>query len=772
MKKRAYKRIILLALCISSVSVKQVNAQSADNRFPLIPYPSSLTPGTGTFEVKSSTPIILEDDKKFGNEVIQLNGLFTDGLGVSLKQTYKKSTGNAILIKYNPAITATEGYQLTITDKQVILAAKDNVGMYRAIETIRQLLPAEIEERSSKKTTTLSLPAVSITDAPAYAWRGMHLDVSRHFFSISYLKKFIDIMDLYKMNKLHLHLTDDQGWRIEIKKYPKLTEQGAWRTFDKNDSACIKKSKDNPDFAIDAEHIIHKDGKTLYGGFYTQQQMKDLVAYAAAKHIDIIPEIDMPGHMMAAITAYPYLSCNGENKFGELFSKPICPCNESTFEFAENVFTEIMDIFPSKYIHIGGDEVDRSDWAKSEACKALMQREGIKDLPALQSYFINRMEKFFNSKGRKMIGWDEIIEGGVSPTAIIMYWRGWVPDAPVKAAKNGNTVIMAPGDPLYFDNQPDQYSLYKIYHFNPIPAKLNAQEAKAIIGAQAQLWSENIPSENRADYMFMPRMTALSELLWTNNQADYTSYPNRLHQQYKRLDVLKVHYRLPDLPGIITENVFTSADTLSIKKPLSEMRIFYTTDNSLPTTGATELTEPLIVKQSEVIKLAAFTPNGLRGDIYTLNYKKQDYAEAVKVGSTKPGLVCNYYKAFFKQTSLISKAKSDSTFISNTISVPSTVKAPSFAINYKGYVDIPADGIYSFYLTCDDGGVLKIANRVAVDNDGLHSAIEKNGQVALRKGLQAFDLDFIEGGGGFTLKLKYSVNGSEPKEIPSDWFKN
>jgi hexosaminidase len=273
----------------------------------------------------------------------------------------------------------------------------------------------------------------------------------------------------------------------------------------------MKKAKDNPDFVIDKEHIVQRNGKTMYGGFYTQQEMKGVVAYAAARHIDIIPEIDMPGHMMAAINSYPFLTCNGENSWGTLFTKPICPGLESTYEFAQNVYSEIMDIFPSQYIHIGGDEVDRTDWGKSADCKALMEREGIKDLPALQSYFINRMEKFFNSKGRKLIGWDEIIEGGISPTAIIMYWRTWVPDAPVKAVKNGNTVIMTPGEPLYFDYQPDQYSVDKVYHFNPIPKVLNAEEAKSIIGAQANIWTEMIPSEKRADYMYMPRLTALAE---------------------------------------------------------------------------------------------------------------------------------------------------------------------------------------------------------------------------------------------------------------------
>jgi hexosaminidase len=759
-----YKKwIALFAFCAGALT--QIRAQDA--RYPIIPYPTSLTAAAGTFRITPATKVTA--DARFSNELLQLNTLFKSGLGVALKQS-AVVTGQSINLKYDGSITAEEGYKLNINPQQLTIAAKTSAGMFRAVQTIRQLLPVGIEG-SNLKLKQLNLPAVSINDKPAYAWRGMHLDVSRHFFSTSYLRKFIDIMALYKMNKFHLHLTDDQGWRIEIKKYPKLTSEGAWRTFNNQDSLCMKLAKDNPDMEIDPKHIIRKNGKALYGGFYTQQEMKAIVAYAAARHIDIIPEIDMPGHMMAAINSYPFLTCNGENKFGELFSKPICPANESTYEFAQNVYTEIMDIFPSKYIHIGGDEVDRSDWEKSEAVKAFMKQQNIKDMAGLHSYFISRMEKFFNSKGRKLIGWDEVIEGGISPTAIIMYWRGWVPDAPVKAAKNGNTVIMTPGEPLYFDNQPDQYSVDKVYHFNPIPKKLNEQEARAIIGAQANIWTERIPSENRADYMFMPRMTALSEMLWTNNQDKYKSYLTRLREQYKRLDKLKVHYRLPDLPNMITENVFTDSDTLSIKKPMANMQIRYTTDGSLPASTSKELFSPLIITKPQILKVAAFTPTGSRGDIYTLNYKKQSYAKAVNT-STTGGLSATYYKAFFKQTSMISKAKADSTFIANSVTVPATVTAPSFAVTYKGYIDVPANGVYTFYLTCDDGGVLKIADRMVVDNDGNHSAIEKNGQVALGKGLQPFALDFIEGGGGYTLKLKYSLNGSEPAAVPSAWFKH
>ncbi|MGZ3753196.1 MAG: family 20 glycosylhydrolase, partial [Mucilaginibacter sp.] len=473
----------------------------------------------------------------------------------------------------------------------------------------------------------------------------------------------------------------------------------------------------------------------------------------------------------AAINAYPFLTCNGENKWGTLFTKPICPCNESTFDFAENVFTEIMDIFPSKYIHIGGDEVDRSDWAKSEACKELMKREGIKDLPALQSYFINRMEKFFNSKGRKMIGWDEVLEGGVSSTAIVMYWRTWVPKAPVEAAKSGNKVIMTPGTPLYFDAVPDKNSIAAVYNFDVIPGGLTNLEAKNIIGAQANIWTENIPSERRADYMYMPRMTALSEVLWTS-RPNYKSYMQRLNKQYARLDLLNVHYRLPDLSGFLESNVFTDQDTLQIRTPLPGLAIRYTTDGTSPNSSSAILSSYLIIDRSQLIRVAAFKPDGSHGDVYDVHYQKQAFAAPETPANISNGLVCRDYKQFYKLAALIPDTKPDTAFKVEGITVPKEAEAPSFGLKYRGYLDAPQDGIYSFYLTCDDGGTLKIAGREVVNNDGLHSAIEKSGQIALKKGLHTFALDFIEGGGGYTLKLKYSLNGSEPQDIPAQWLKN
>ncbi|WP_207510677.1 family 20 glycosylhydrolase [Longitalea luteola] len=744
----------------------QTQAQSSAP-IPLIPYPTSLTAAQGAFVITPATAINAAPG--FEPSVAALQRLVKQAWGKPLKTT-TASSGKQIVLQKDAAITTPEGYRITITEKEVQLAAGEPAGMFRAVQTIRQLLPPTVEKKTAR-AQTWTLPALTISDAPGYAWRGIHLDVARHFFSISYLEKLIDRMALYKLNKLHLHLTDDQGWRVEIKKYPALTAKGAWRTFDKNDSACMREQKDNPDMAIDPKHIVQRNGKTMYGGFYTQQQLKDLVRYAADRYIDIIPEVDMPGHMMAAIHAFPDLSCTGGSQWGELFSTPICPCKESTFEFAQHVFTEIMDIFPSEYIHLGADEVDRKSWAESALCKELMEKEGLKNTAELQSYFVKRMERFFQSKGRKLIGWDEILEGGISATAYVMYWRSWVPDAPVSAARNGNRVIMSPGNPLYFDYPPDAHSLANIYNWKVVPEKLTAAEAKYIIGAQANLWTERVPSENRADYLYFPRMLALAERVWSR-QLDFASFQQRLPAHYNRLEALGVHYRLPDLSGFAGQNVFVDQAILDIKKPIPNLVLRYTTDGSLPVQRSTVLSKPLVIKQPGTIKVAAFTPGGLRGDIYALEYKKENYQQPVATLLSRPGLQCKYFKKYFLNTGGMKSLEPDSQFVTQNIVVPATVNAPSFGLQYNGYIDIPETGIYSFYLLCDDGGTLTIGDKEVVNNDGQHAPLEKSGQIALMKGLHPFALHFIEGGGGFTLQLRYSKGSAPATNIPDSFFKH
>jgi hexosaminidase len=736
-----------------------------NKRYALIPYPQTLAAHDGNFTLSEETKIIAHGS--FEPEVKLLQALLKQATGKTHAVT-TDAGDNTIELVTDTTLTHAEAYTLDVTNSTIRIKAKTGTGIFRAIETLRQLLPAEIEGNGAA-SATVKIPNTSVTDFPKYDWRGMHLDVSRHFFSIDYLKKFIDLLALYKFNKLHLHLTDDQGWRIEIKKYPKLTENGAWREFNNQDSVCMKRANDNPDFIIDPKHIKQRDGKTVYGGFYTQEEMRGIIAFAAERHIDIIPEIDMPGHMMAAIREYPQLACTGNAAWGKLFSTPICPCNEETYKFAEDVFTEIFELFPSTYIHLGADEVEKTTWGQSDACKVLMKREGLKDLNALQSYFVKRMEKFFNAHGKKLIGWDEILEGGVTPSAIVMYWRAWVPEAPVTAAKNGNKVIMTPGNPLYFDSQPDKHSIYNVYHFSPIPKGLDSLAASNIMGAQANTWTEYIPTETRADYMIMPRMTALSEVLW-NNRNQYDSYLSRLSYHYERLGRLNVAYRLPDLDGFTERNVFVDKAVLDVKPPVKDLSLHYTTDGTQPTLESAALNEPLTIDKPVTIKLAAFTKEGRRGDVYTILYEQQNYSPAQAMKEVTNGLQLSFYEGFFKNTQKI-KANADTTLTVTDIVVPEQIGKGSFGLKYRGYIDVPQQGIYNFYFTCDDGGVLRIDDRLVVDNDGMHAPLQKSGGVALDKGPHRFELDFVEGGGGFTLDLKYSLPGDKPAAIPASWWK-
>ncbi|XWW45003.1 family 20 glycosylhydrolase [Fibrella sp. USSR17] len=752
-------------LFLSALSVASVRAQETSQRYPLIPYPSSLTAVQGEFRLTTQTALVVQDSR-FRSEADQLNQLLQPTLG---KPLTARGTGSPIVLQYDPAIASAEGYGLTITPKQITLRASTPTGMFRAVQTVRQLLPVGIEQKGSKPAQALTLPAVQIQDQPAYAWRGMHLDVSRHFFSMEYLRKYIDRMALYKFNKFHLHLTDDQGWRMEIKAYPKLTSEGAWRTFNNQDSVVLKRAMTNPDFDLPKTFLRQKNGQTQYGGFYTQNELRALIAYAAARHIEIIPEIDMPGHLSAAIKAYPFLSCTGQPGMGKTFSVPVCPCNEPTYTFMETVLSEVIALFPSQYVHIGADEVEKSTWAQTAACQELMKREGIKSVEELQSYFVHRIEKFVQSKGKKLMVWDDALEGGLKPSTAVMYWRSWVKDAPQQAARNGNDVVMTPVSNLYFDTPPGIRSVEGVYNVAVVPTGVTPQQAKQFLGAQANLWTEYVPTENRADYLTMPRMTALAEVVWTA-RPDFPSYQQRLLTHFLRMEQMGIHYRLPDLTGFTEENVFVDKATLRIKKPLDSYILRYTTDGTQPQRTSPGLPTDLIINKPQTVNVAAFTPSGIRGDVYALRYQQQTYATPVTNSNGKPGLLCNYYKKFFRNTKGMNGRTADSTYTIDNVVVPKSVTAPSFGIQFRGYVTVPATGVYSFFYTCDDGGVLRMANRLVVDNDGNHAPIEKSGQVALAKGAHPIEVDFIEGGGGFTLKLKYSLNGGEPMEIPDSWF--
>ena len=767
-------------------TTKAQDAKNTAGRYPIIPYPAQLEAAVGEFKIDGHTKI-LSPDSAFRQEAEFLIQMIKEYTGIRMALSNKggitsypplndRDTENfsfidgAIFIHADKSVQSPEGYRLSITPKKIIISASTPAGIFYGVETIRQLMSGTAAKKSAPGT--LLLPAVSIIDAPAYSWRGLMLDVARHFFSVDYLKKFVDRLALYKMNELHLHLTDDQGWRIEIKKYPALTEQGAWRTYNNQDSVCFQLAKDNPDFELDKEHIVQRNGKTLYGGYYTQEQMKDIIRYAAERHVNIVPEIDMPGHMVAAIKIFPWLTCQDSVFRKDDLSSPICPCNEATFGFAEDIFREIADLFPSPYIHLGCDEVPKSTWAASPACQEMMKREGIKTVEELQSYFAKRMEKFFEAHGKRMIGWDEVMEGGIDTSTIVMYWRGWVPNAPLDAARQGNQVIMSPTDPMYFDAWPNKNTLHSVYTYDPVPAKLTGDARDRIIGAQANMWTERIPSEKRADYMDFPRMTALAELTWTHRQ-DFDGYLERLDTHYKIWDALHIHYRLPDMEGFTGNNVLIDSALFMVSPPAKGLTVRYTLDGSFPTMHSPSLKTPLVIRKSSDIRLAAFTAGGNRGDIASIQYKKVSYAPAVNPGSVlDKGLTCVYYKGVFNLTGKMQGATPAHTYIVDGVVVPSDIDAPSFGLQYTGYIDIPETGVYSFYLNSDDGSLLLLDGKTFIDNDGFHSAQERSAQIALRKGLHAFNLGFIEGGGGYALQLKYSRPGGKEEPVPAEWFKH
>lgn len=510
---------------------------------PLIPYPNNVSIKEGSFTISPSTKIVIRGSESFTNDIVWFNDYLEKNYGFRLETIPNESKiGNFIQFEY-PDFEAglKENYHLDINKARIKITAEGNgAGAFYALQTLVQLMPSlEIKSLKVAPDKKFDIPCVYIEDHPSYQWRGMHLDVCRHFFPVSFIKKYIDILAIYKLNTFHWHLTEDQGWRIEIKKYPKLTEVGAWRN-----GTMIGKYSDK------------KYDTIRYGGFYTQDEIKEVVAYAQARHITVVPEIEMPGHSLAAISAYPWLSCNGQKqevaKGWGVFDDVYCS-KDSTFEFLQNVLDEVVSLFPGKYIHIGGDECPKTRWKACKNCQSRIKEQGLKDEHELQSYFITRIEKYLNSKGKQIIGWDEILEGGLAPNAAVMSWRGT--EGGIAAAKQKHNVVMSPGQPCYFDhyqsknkdNEPLAIGgfnpLDSVYNYNPTPNALKKEEASFIMGAQGNVWTEYILNEKQVEYMAVPRLIALSEVLWTEPEnKNFELFVARLKKNSVILDKMKVNY--------------------------------------------------------------------------------------------------------------------------------------------------------------------------------------------------------------------------------------
>ena len=575
----------------------------------IIPAPTKHFINKGSFILNSSVGISYTEDFKVSAEF--LITFIDEGSQIKLKEN------NSIAFIKDESISSAEGYSLQIFPNRIEIKAKTDQGAFYAVQSLRQLLPVEFENGTFNEDKVI-IPCVTIEDNPQFKYRGMHLDVGRHMFSVNFIKKYIDALVMLKMNTFHWHLTEDQGWRIEIKKYPKLQEVAAFR----NETLIGHYSNQPQQF----------DGKQ-YGGFYTQDEVKDVVAYAKSRFITVIPEIELPGHSQAAIAAYPELGCTEKQvevatKWG-VFEEIYCTKDE-TFEFLEDVLDEVLELFPSEYIHIGGDEAPKTRWKTCDVCQNRIKAEGLKDEHELQSYFIARIETYLNSKGRQIIGWDEILEGGLAPNATVMSWRGT--EGAVEAAKQKHNVVMSPTSHSYFDyyqsdndNEPlaigGYLPLEKVYSFNPIPEGLTKEESQYILGAQGNLWTEYIPTSKQVEYMIFPRMIAMSEVVWSKPEhKNYAAFVSRLEYFHKRLDALDINYanHLFEIEGDLI------AEGYQLKTLTKNKAIRFTLDGSKPSLNSDIYSKPIPITKNTIINAAVFNDKEQLGSIFTqtINYHK------------------------------------------------------------------------------------------------------------------------------------------------------
>ncbi len=546
--KKAILAVIMMAALVGCSDMAQRSVpeggQEGDlDSIAVIPRPVKMEITGGAFVLRANTKILVtKETEGVGNYLAELLGPAT-GYDLKVKKVSKaKCRPNSIDLRVGGDldVMGAEGYKLKVHDNRVCISGATEQGVFYGIQTLRQLLPVEIFQQKTVSNVQWLIPQVTIEDEPRYKWRGMHLDVCRHFFDKEFVKKYIDLLAMHKMNTFHWHLTEDQGWRIEIKKYPGLTEIGSVRAGEYGSK--------------------YPDGET-YGGYYTQDEVREVVAYAAERFITVVPEIEMPGHAVAALTAYPEFSCTGgpftvREQWG--VSKDIyCAGNEDTFKFLEDIVSEVVDLFPGEYFHIGGDEAPKDRWSKCAKCQARIKSENLKDEHGLQSYFIKRMENFLATKNKRLIGWDEILEGGLAPNATVMSWRGMA--GGIAAAKQGHDVVMSPMSHCYYDFyqgpaalEPKAIGGYvpldRVYSYDPTPDSLTEQEARHIMGAQGNVWTEYMATTEHVEYMSYPRACALSEVVWSpKSPKDYKEFFKRLQQHVKRLDGLDVHYRALDV---------------------------------------------------------------------------------------------------------------------------------------------------------------------------------------------------------------------------------
>jgi len=746
--------VILASLCLLSAPLPA-----------LIPAPERYVPLAGTFELDSKTVIVATGDAKPVGD--RLREFLRPATGFELPVTgIPKNRAIELRIENQDVSLGAEGYRLVSTPEGITITAPKPAGLFYGVQSLRQLLPTQIFDKKKDTGLHWTAPACQIIDKPSFGWRGMHLDVSRHFYDVKFIKEYIDWLAVHKMNTFHWHLVDDGGWRIEIKKYPKLTQIGAWREKQKAEwsySGLIFPGKDS--------------GKDLEGGFYTQDQVREIVKYAADRYITVVPEIEMPGHSTETLASYPELMCSPAKdvldayikRTGNDYPSMVCAGKESTVEFFQNVLTEILQLFPSKFIHIGGDECPKDLWAVCPDCQARMQKEGLKNEEELQSYFIHRMDSWLANKGRRLLGWDEILEGGLAPGATVMSWRGIA--GGIAAAKAGHDVVMSPTSHCYFDYPYTSISTEVVYGYDPIPGELTEEQGKHVLGAQANIWTEWISSPEEVETMMFPRAAALAEAVWTPFQRkDWADFSERLKTHYDRLDRLGIAYYVTAPTPISDVILLGDAAGVEFNKPdVPNSLVRYTIDGSEPTANSPAYSGAIRLSKPGVVRAATFRANGTKSATISVPVMLLNANDEPKVN----GVIRRVIQGKFDKCPEPAAFASASARNVTEVSVTDLAGKDEFAVMYEGFVRIPEDGVYTFSLGSDDGSKMWLGDSIAIDNDGPHGYVEKRLRLQLKKGDYPFRVVMFEIDGAENLRLFAEGPGLTKSLIPASmlWSK-
>jgi hexosaminidase len=740
---------------------------------PVIPAPHVTRPGEGVWTAPDTLDVWVTDTniaelKALGALAVEIASAAT-GKTVSLTSGRQIREGAIQLRQIQTLVAEKEGaYTLSVAPEGIEISSSTGAGLFYGLQSLRQLF----EDEAPGPRPRARLNALTIVDTPRFPWRGLHLDMARHFQPVAFVKKYIDLMSRYKLNTFHWHLTDDQGWRIEIRKYPRLTSVGG----------CRKET-------MVARNFTPYVGDGIpHCGFYTQDEIREVVKYAADRYVTVVPEIEMPGHAKAALAAYPELACTPgpfdvRTTWG-VDDDVFCP-HEATFTFLEDVLTEVIELFPSRYIHIGGDEVPKTRWKASPVAQEIIRRENLKDEAELQSWFIRRFDRFLVSKGRRLIGWDEILEGGLAPEATVMSWRGT--SGGIAAAREGHDVVMSPNSPLYFDHYQSDAKfeplaiggfnpLQQVYSYEPVPDSLTADQAKHILGAQANMWTEYLKTPEAVEYMVWPRALALAELTWSSKEArDWQSFQARLPQALRSLGRLGVAYRIPHVDGLegdrltLTDNV-----TVSLSTAMPDAEVHYTLDGTDPTRSSAKYERPFrvaVTPSGTTVTARAFTADNRSSAPRAATFTQTTYRASDKLVIVQPGLRYLYYERSVRSVRSIDTIPPTREAVVPGVGRKGDETAERYALKLSGYVNVPADGLYEFALSSDDGSNLEIGERVVVNNDGLHGDEQRTGMIALRKGLHPIVVRYFQGGGGASLSLRYrSSEKNSWMPVPDSWF--